>query len=52
MEGLGKYYLKEDKVLAEGIWENGDLKYARVFLPNGDIYEGEMKNSKFNGKGK
>ena len=52
MEGQGKYYLKEDKVLAEGIWVNGDLKYARVFLPNGDIYEGEMKNSAFNGKGK
>lgn len=52
MEGPGKYYLKEDNVLAEGIWNNGDLQYARVFLPNGDIYEGEMKNSTFNGKGK
>lgn len=52
MEGLGKYFLKEDKVLAEGIWSNGDLQYARVFIPNGDIYEGEMKNSKFNGEGK
>ena len=52
MEGFGKYYLKEDNVLAEGIWNNGDLQYARVFIPNGDIYEGEMKDSKFNGKGK
>ncbi len=52
MEGSGKYILKEDNVLAEGIWRNGDLQYARVFLPNGDIYEGEMKNSEFNGKGK
>ena len=52
MEGPGKYFLKEDNVLAEGIWSNGDLKYARVFLPNGDLYEGEMKNSTFNGKGK
>ena len=52
MEGIGKYILKEDNVLAEGIWRNGDLHYARVFLPNGDIYEGEMKDSEFNGKGK
>ena len=52
MEGPGKYYLKEDNVLAEGFWKNGDLQYARVYLPNGDIYEGEMKNSTFNGKGK
>ena len=52
MEGLGKYYLKDQNVLAEGIWANGDLQYARVFLENGDIYEGEMKNSTFNGKGK
>ena len=52
MEGYGKYYLKEDSVLAEGFWQNGDLIYARVFLPNGDIYEGEMNESIFNGKGK
>ena len=52
MEGLGKYYLKDDRVLAEGLWGNGDLIYSRVFLPNGDIYEGEMRNSTFNGKGK
>lgn len=52
MEGLGRYYLKDDKVLAEGVWENGELKYSRVFLPNGDIYEGEISNSTFNGKGK
>ena len=52
MEGYGKYYLKDEKVLAEGFWKNGELLYARVFLPNGDIYEGEIKESKFNGKGK
>ena len=52
MEGLGKYYLKDQNVLAEGVWSNGDLLYARVFLQNDDIYEGEMKNSTFNGKGK
>ena len=52
MEGPGKYYLKEDRVLAEGFWENGDLIYSRLFLPNGDIYEGEMKNSTYHGKGK
>ena len=52
MDGPGKYYLKQDKVLAEGNWDNGELIYARVFLPNGDIYEGDIKDSQFNGKGK
>ena len=55
MEGQGKYYLKEDGVLAEGIWKEGNLIYARVFIGKEgsfDIYEGEMKNSAFYGKGK
>ena len=52
MDGYGKYLLKDDKVLIEGVWENGILKLGRIFLPNGDIYEGEIKNSLFNGKGK
>ena len=52
MHGLGKYYLLNDKVFAEGIWEKGELIFGRVFLPKGDIYEGEIKNSEFNGKGK
>ena len=52
MHGLGKYYLSNDKVFAEGIWEKGELIFGRVFLPKGDIYEGEIKNSEFNGKGK
>ncbi len=52
MNGYGKYYLKEEKVLAEGIWEKGELKRARIFFPNGDFYEGEIDNSVYNGKGK
>ncbi len=52
MEGKGIYYLKEENVFAEGNWVDGELKYARVFLPNGDIYEGELKDSMFNGQGK
>ena len=55
MEGQGKYYLKEDGVLAEGLWKEGNLVYARVFIgkeDSFDIYEGEMKNSSFYGKGK
>ena len=52
MDGPGIYYLKEDKILAQGNWDNGECKFARVFQPNGDIYEGELKDSKFNGKGK
>ena len=52
MHGQGNYFLRQDKVFAEGIWENGELMHGRVYLPNGDIYEGEIKNSEFNGKGK
>ena len=52
MDGYGKYFLKEEKVLAEGIWEKGELKKARIFYPNGEFYEGEMANSCYNGKGK
>ena len=52
MDGYGKYYLREEKVLAEGIWEKGELKRARIYYPNGEFYEGEMANSIYNGKGK
>lgn len=52
MDGHGKYFLIEEKVLAEGIWEKGELKKARIFYPNGEFYEGEMNNSCYNGKGK
>ena len=56
MEGQGKYFLKEDKVLAEGIWKEGNLIYARVFIIKEDdlfdIYEGTIRYSTFNGKGK
>lgn len=52
MQGYGQYYLKEEKVLAEGVWKEGCLIFARVFLPNGDLYEGEFQNSVYNGKGK
>ena len=52
MDGPGIYYLRDDKILAEGNWDNGECKYARIFQPNGDIYEGELKDSKYNGKGK
>ena len=52
MDGYGKYYLKEEKTLCEGIWEKGELKTARIYYPNGEFYEGEMANSNYNGKGK
>lgn len=52
MDGYGKLILKNENVLAEGVWDEGILKEGRIFLSNGDIYEGEIKNSTFNGKGK
>lgn len=51
-DGPGIYYLKQDKVFIEGDWENGNFCYGRIFYPNGDIYEGQIKDSKPNGKGK
>ena len=52
MEGKGKYYVKDDNIFIEGLWENGELKYGRIFMPDGNIYKGEIKDSKYNGKGK
>jgi hypothetical protein len=52
MEGLGKYLIKDDNVYTEGYWENGELKYGRIFLPDGSIYEGYINDSKYNGNGK
>lgn len=55
LEGKGKYFLKKDRVFAEGVWHDGNLIFARVFTANEDdfdIYEGEIKNSNYNGKGK
>ena len=54
MEGKGKYFLKEENMFLEGIWKEGNLIYTRLFIITGDnfnLYEGEMKDSKFNGKG-
>ena len=52
MEGFGNYILKKEKIFIEGIWNKGILKYGRIYYPNGDIYEGEIRNNLFNGKGK
>lgn len=52
MEGYGHYYIKEANLFVEGIWEVGKLIYGRIFFPNENIYEGEIKNSSFMGKGK
>ena len=52
MEGYGIYYLNDQKVVTEGVWNKGNIKFGRIFFKNGDIYEGEMKNSVPHGKGK
>ena len=52
MHGYGKYLLKNDKVFVEGYWDKGILKKGRIFLQNGDIYEGDIENNEYNGKGK
>jgi len=52
MDGYGQYILKNDNVFVEGIWDKGILKNGRIFLPNGEIYEGQIENSLFHGQGK
>ena len=52
MDGYGNYILKKDDVFVEGIWDKGILKYGRIFLPNGDIYEGDIENNLYQGEGK
>ncbi len=52
MEGYGIYYIEDRKIITEGIWHEGNIVYGRIFFSNGDIYEGEMKNSHPDGKGK
>ena len=51
MEGYGIYLIKEKNTVVEGIWEKGNNIYGRIFIPNGDMYEGEIKNSLPHGKG-
>ena len=52
MDGLGQYYINEGKIFIEGIWYDGNLIYGRIFYSNDNIYEGEIKDSTYNGKGK
>ena len=52
MEGYGIYYLNEQNVVTEGVWNKGNIKFGRIFFQKGDIYEGEMHHSVPHGKGK
>ena len=52
MDGLGQYYIEEGKIFIEGIWDEGKLIYGRIFYSNDNIYEGQIKDSNYNGKGK
>lgn len=51
MEGHGIYYLQDRNIITEGVWVKGNIVYGRIFFQNGDIYEGEMKNSLPEGNG-
>ena len=51
MEGYGIYYIYEQKIVTEGVWLKGNIIYGRIFFPNGNKYEGEIKNSVPHGKG-
>ena len=52
MDGLGQYYIDEGNLFIEGIWDDGKLIYGRIFYSNDNIYEGQIKDSNYNGKGK
>ena len=52
MDGLGQYYIEEGNLFIEGLWDDGILIYGRIFYSNDNIYEGEIKDSNYNGKGK
>ena len=52
MHGYGQYILPSQDVVAEGFWKDGELECGRIFLPNGDVYIGQVKNSVFNGQGR
>ena len=52
MDGLGQYYIEEGKIFIDGIWDDGKLVYGRIFYDNNNIYDGEIKNSTYHGKGK
>ena len=51
IEGYGIYYNYSKEIIIEGIWQNGINIYGRIFFPNKEIYQGEIKNSLPNGKG-
>lgn len=51
MEGYGKMLLSKEGILAEGLWKEGQLVKGRIYFPNDDIYEGDVKNSTFEGHG-
>ena len=51
MEGKGKLFLKEENIFVEGLWKGGHFKEGRIYFPNGDIYEGSLEQSLFEGKG-
>ena len=52
MDGLGQYYIEEGNIFIDGLWDDGILIYGRIFYSNDNIYEGEIKDSTYNGKGK
>ena len=52
IEGYGIYILKSKNIITEGIWQKDVIIFGRIFFPNDDIYEGELTQSKPNGKGK
>lgn len=51
MDGQGEIFLFKENIYAKGLWKKGAFVYGRVHFCNGSYYEGDIKDSKFNGKG-
>ena len=48
---FGKMYSKENKLLSAGHYVNNTFIKGTLFYDNGNVYSGELKNSKFHGNG-
>ncbi len=50
-DGQGIFYSKLTKCFYKGIFKDNKKKLGIEIFPNGDRYEGEYLNEKFDGKG-
>ena len=52
MNGKGLMYIIQREILLEGLFQNNNFIFGRIYYPDLTYYEGDIKNSRKNGKGK